>query len=493
VAKLIGTAGHVDHGKTTLIRALTGIDADRLPEEKRRGMTIDIGFAYFDLPEIGRVSIVDVPGHEKFVTNMLVGALGVDVALLCVAADEGVKPQTREHLEILNLLPVEKMVVALTRADLADKETRELAHLDVQELLKTTRFKESPILEVSATTGEGLKELRASLQVALNAEYRMPNAQNLPPWYLPIDRVFAVKGHGAVVTGTLAQGLVKVGDAAFIEPGHIETRVRSIHSHEVPLEQGEPGRRIALNLGGIKLEELHRGQAVGAPGALFESKNVDAALTWIVPVKHGQRIRLSIGAEEAIGKVFLNDTNPEIAQLRLESVVAVALSQPLILRRYSPPDVLGGGRVVVPQAKPRRKSEAGVHLATTEDQAQAILNVLGENPNGIATEEICRLLGRTPQQLGDTFERLSKQGSALGFGGVWFTKSGFNEGREQFLNALQKLHEQNPMLAAIPREKVAEAGGLKWAGKPFDRIIAAMVADRTLESSGTAVKLPNCP
>lgn len=489
MAKLIGTAGHVDHGKTTLIRALTGIDADRLPEEKRRGMTIDIGFAYFDLPEIGRVSIVDVPGHEKFVTNMLVGALGVDVALLCVAADEGVKPQTREHLEILDLLPVERMVVALTRADLADQETRELAQLDVQELLETTRFRGAPTVLVSAVTGEGVPELRHTLSEALRSGET--DDERKSPWYLPIDRVFAVKGHGTVVTGTLAQGEVKVGDVAVIEPAHEEARVRSIHSHETPLEKGEPGRRIALNLGGIKVEDLHRGQAVGAPGALFETRMLDANMRWITPPKHGQRVRVSIGSEEAIGKAFLSDKQPDVVQLRLESPVACALNQPLIIRRYSPPDVLGGGRVVVPQARPRRKSEAAQAVRSSESEADAILAVLGDSADGILTEEICRLLGRTPQQLGSVFEALSKEGKVVGLGGLWFSKSGFAAGSSRFLEALESLHDKNPTLAAIPREKVVEAAKLKWSGKPLDRIVAGLASEGKLESSGTAVKLPS--
>ncbi|MBI1756549.1 MAG: selenocysteine-specific translation elongation factor, partial [Fimbriimonas ginsengisoli] len=218
MAKLIGTAGHVDHGKTTLLRALTGIDADRLPEEKRRGMTIDVGFAYIDLPNHGRVSIVDVPGHERFLRNMLVGAQGINVALLCVAADESVMPQTREHLQILQLLPVEAMVVALTRSDLADAETRAIAAEEVRELVAPTRFKGSPLVEVSAETGEGLDGLKAELDLALGA----PQAAPAGAWHMPIDRVFTAKGRGVVVTGTLAGGLVRVGD----ESAHQRPRSR---------------------------------------------------------------------------------------------------------------------------------------------------------------------------------------------------------------------------------------------------------------------------
>ncbi|MFI5386537.1 MAG: selenocysteine-specific translation elongation factor [Fimbriimonadales bacterium] len=506
MAKLIGTAGHVDHGKTTLIQALTGIDADRLPEEKRRGMTIDIGFAYMDLPGIGRVSIVDVPGHEKFLTNMLVGALGIDVALLCVSADESVMPQTREHLQILELLPVERMVVALTRSDLADEETREFAKAEIEELLGPTRFKGSPIVEVSALKGEGIADLKAMLADALVDEEERGkrkeegsatslNAQRLSPnasasWYLPIDRVFTVKGHGAVVTGTLAQGALKVGERAYIQPGNIEVRVRAIHSHGDPLDVSEKGRRTALNLSGVKAEDLRRGQTVGAPGGVFETDCMDAKVRWMVPIKHGSRIRVSIGAEEAIGRVFLSDADPELVQLRLESRVAAALNQPLIVRRYSPPDLLCGGRVLVPQAKRRKKGDL-VKVARTGNDEEAILGVLGEHPNGVATEEICRTLGKSQQALGDAFQRLLEHKKARGFAGLWFSIDGFEQAWSKFITALRLLHEKNPTVANVPRERVIQTAGLTWGGKPLDRILAGMAQEGRLTVSGTNVRSPD--
>ncbi|HVT11290.1 MAG TPA: selenocysteine-specific translation elongation factor [Fimbriimonadaceae bacterium] len=488
MAKLIGTAGHVDHGKTTLIQALTGIDADRLPEEKRRGMTIDIGFAYLDFPEFGRVSIVDVPGHERFLTNMLVGALGIDVALLCVAADESVMPQTREHVQILDLLPVERMVVALTRSDLADETTREISKAEIEELLAPTRFKGAPILEVSAPTGAGIPELRQALLEALRAS--TPEGLQDAPWYLPIDRVFTVKGHGAVVTGTLAQGLVKIGERAYIQPENLEVRVRAIHSHGVAAETGEPGRRIALNLSGVKEEDLRRGQAVGAPGALFATDCFDAKMRWATPVKHGSRVRVSIGADEAIGRVFLNDFDPELAQVRLESRIAAALDQPLILRRYSPPDVLGGGRILIPQARRRKKGEEirGTRPAGDEE---AILGVIGASPDGVVTEEVCRLVGKSQQTLGKPFENLLSQGKVYGFAGLWFSVEGFEEGWKRFMKALEGLHEKNPSTASVARERVLQAAGLPWTGKPLDRILAAMVQRNRIVLTGTSVRSPS--
>ena len=486
MARLIGTAGQVDHGKTTLIQALTGIDADRLPEEKRRGMTIDIGFAFVELPGVGRVSIVDVPGHERFLTNMLVGALGVDVALLCVAADESVMPQTREHLQILELLPVERLVVAMTRADLADDEIREFTRAEVEELVAASRFGEAPILEVSALNGTGLDALRQALADALTGD--KPASQG--PWYLPIDRAFAVKGHGCVVTGTLHRGTVRVGDLAIVEPGHLEVRVRAIHSHDETLDMCEPGRRTALNLGGVKLEEVRRGLNVGAPGALFETRLMDVRLTWVAPTKHGARVRVSAGADEVIAKAFLNDHDDTLVQLRLEAPLGVALGQPVIVRRYSPPDLLGGGRIIVPNARQRRKSELASTIQAGSSDEDSVLEAVGDNP-GVPTDEICRVLGKTPQALGTTFESLVAQGRLKGFSGLWMTGAVFEASVTRMLEELLAQHEKAPTQAYIPRERVVDACRLNWSGKPLDRILSTLSADERLRVSGTGIRHPS--
>ena len=486
MAKLIGTAGHIDHGKTTLIRALTGIDADRLPEEKARRMTIDIGFAYIDLPEFGRVSIVDVPGHEKFLRNMLVGALGIDVALLCVAADEGVMPQTREHLQILLLLPVDKLVVALTRSDLVTATGLELAAEEVRTLLESTRFGSSPLIPVSAMNGSSIEELKAELAKALaDTQHPTPSPE---PWYLPIDRVFAVKGHGCVVTGTLAQGEVKVGDKAFLEPGHVEVRVRAIHSHSEPMETSEKGRRTAINLSGVRVVDVHRGMALGEPGALFETTVFDAKINWTNIPKHASRVRVSIGSEEAIGKVFIG-ADPEVVQFRVESPIACALNQPLIVRKYSPPEVLGGGRVIVPQGKIRKKGESA-KVISSSDPIEALFLAIGESIQGTSTQEICRQLGKTPQAIGNDFEKLLAEDRIKGFAGLWFQNAAFDRGTGTLIQALQKMHDENPMQAFLPREKVLASAKLKWSGKPLDRIVAHLVAEGLLQASGTSIKLP---
>lgn len=484
MARLIGTAGHVDHGKTTLIHALTGIDADRLPEEKSRGMTIDVGFAYLDFPQHGRVSIVDVPGHEKFIHNMLVGALGVDVALLCVSADSGVMPQTREHLEILGLLPVSKLVVALTRADLADEDMRALAMDDVRSTLAETRFADAEIVPVSAITGEGLGNLLRALDAALSSDGQ---ASRGGPWYLPIDRAFGVKGHGVVVTGTLAQGRVHVGDHAVLEPGGMNVRIRSLHSHGVGADHFEAGRRVAMNLGGVRLEDIHRGQAIGATGALFATTRLDAEVTWIREAKHGMRVRVSVGAAEVMGKLMLNDHDAAWVQLVVDEEVAVALHQPIVIRRASPMEVLAGGRVQVPVAVKRRRSDPPPKITAT-DRPSAIRELIGDDPDGLTSEEIARALGATLSDLGDDFEALRKRGELRGYAGRWLSVAGYEALVRRLRETLNELHIAHPAQGLHPREKVFAAARLRWGGKPLDRLIAALVADGVLSAEGTGIR-----
>ncbi|RYG36735.1 selenocysteine-specific translation elongation factor [bacterium] len=482
---LIGTAGHVDHGKTSLIRALTGIDADRLPEEKRRGMTIDLGFAHLEIPGVGDVSVVDVPGHERFVHNMLVGALGVDVAILCVAADAGVMPQTREHFSILDLLPVSRLVVALTRADLADEDTRYLATEDVLGLLKGTRFEGSPVIPVSAITEEGLPDLVAALGKATLASPGDSETAS-PGWYVPIDRTFTVRGHGTVITGSVMRGRVRNGDEAVLQPGNRIVRIRGLHVHDHPVEALEKGRRAGVNLAGVSLEEVHRGMLLAAPGTAFETRVLDVGMRWLVPPKHGMRVRVSLGAEEAIGRVFL-DKEGSGAQLRLEGDVGATVGQPFVLRRYSPPEVLGGGRVIVPQGIVQRRVAPMDEGMALPDQ---IVALVGDSPQGLPTEEIARSLGRTPQQLGDVFEKLREDERLIGLAGRWLSPAGLEAASAALLKALESEHDKSFTLPMIPRERVAKAAGLGWEGKPLDRLVARLVERGDLAAEGTGIRLP---
>lgn len=481
MAQLIGTAGHVDHGKTSLIRALTGTNTDRLPEEQERGLTIDIGFASINLPEIGEVSIVDVPGHEKFIGNMLVGALGMDVVMLCVAGDAGVMPQTIEHFQVINLLPVEKLVVVITRVDLADADSIELVSMQMLDLIADSKFAGSAVLTVSSETGEGIDSLKAELARLL----QLANIPRSGPWYMPVDRVFSLSGHGTVVTGTVAQGNLHANESVFLLPQGLKSRAKGLQFHGKSIQIVDTGQRAAINLAGVDLDEVQRGDVVCLPGAAFATENFDTHITWLEVPKHGARVRVSIGSDEVIAKVFLNDNDEHLVQFRCERPTVAAKDQPFIVRNFSPMSLLGGGKVTVPEARVRRKNsfvgEPG--SAWGSDLVQVVSNA----PIGIMAQEIARLLGRSIQDIGDEIERSKKRGEIIGFAGLWFTAEHFQSATNRFLKALSDLHAEHPTKALLPRELVTKAAELPWRDKPLDRMVTYWTEERVLRSEGTYI------
>jgi selenocysteine-specific elongation factor len=392
--RVIGTAGHVDHGKSTLIRALTGIDPDRLQEEKERGMTIDLGFAWLPLPNGQEASIVDVPGHERFIHNMLAGVGGIDIALLVIAADEGVMPQTREHVAILDLLGISNGVVALTKRDLVDDEWLELVQADVEEFLSSTSLRAAPIVACSATTRAGLDALLEVIQGLLEKERARPNTGRPR---LPIDRVFTVAGFGTVVTGTLIDGELHLGQELEVQPGGLRSRVRGLQSHRKKLESVPAGTRTAINLTGLAVEDLRRGQVLAAPGGLKPTRAVDARLRLIRdghPIKHNTEVSFHTGAAETLGKLSLLDRDElrpgdeAWVQVRLQDEVALARGDLFILRLPSPSRTIGGGRVVESHAKRHRRRQAAI-LEQLEVLAQG-------SPEDIVLE---RLRAREPSDV----------------------------------------------------------------------------------------------
>src|SRR5919201_1774033 len=364
--RVIGTAGHVDHGKSSLIQALTGIDPDRLQEEKARGMTIDLGFAWLRLPNGVEVSIVDVPGHERFIHNMLAGVGGIDIALLVIAADEGVMPQTREHAAILDLLGISNGVVALTKCDLVEQDWLDLVQADVEEFLQQTTLAGAPIVPCSATTGDGLDHLREVLQELLARERSRPNTGRPR---LPIDRVFTVAGFGTVVTGTLVDGELRIGQEVEVQPGRLRARVRGLQSHKKKVEVAPAGTRTAVNLGGVAVEDLQRGQVLAAPGALQPTRALDARLRTIRdahPVRHNAEVTFHTGAAETPARLILLEHDQlqpgqeAWAQLRLQDAVALAKGDLFIIRLPSPSMTIGGGSVVEPHARRHRPPQPTV-------------------------------------------------------------------------------------------------------------------------------------
>ena len=395
---IIGTAGHVDHGKSALVLRLTGTDPDRLPQEKARGITIDLGFAELRLPSQRIVGLVDVPGHGHYVRAMVAGATGVDVALLVVAADDGVMPQTREHLRILELVGVRRMVVALTKCDLVDDDDwLELVRSDVEEYLGTTAFAGAPVIAVSSRTGRGIDELAAALDAAVDAVLASGEVERrlALPARLPIDRSFNVAGVGAVVTGTLRSGSFAPGDAVEIYPQGVKARVRGVQVHGHDIERAVAGQRTALNLSGVSVDEATRGSTVAAPGSLRGTDRFDARLRWLgrdgrpAPLVSGERVHVCSGTTEALGRILLMDGAGQLAcgdealvQIRLEEPLALRSRDRFVVMAYSPVELVGGGEVL--WARPARRT-------TLADEERTLLAALGSGDDRAAVASFVRL------------------------------------------------------------------------------------------------------
>ncbi|HEX8230154.1 MAG TPA: selenocysteine-specific translation elongation factor [Chloroflexia bacterium] len=391
---VIGTAGHVDHGKSTLVKALTGIDPDRLQEEMAREMTIDLGFAWLTLPSGREVSVVDVPGHERFIKNMLAGAGGLDAALLVIAADEGPMPQTEEHLAILHLLGVSRGIAVLTKRDTVDDEWLALVEEEVRERLKGTTLEGAPILAVSAKTGQGLEELKVEMDRLL--EQTEPRADKGRP-RLPVDRVFTIAGFGTVVTGTLTDGRFKVGQEVEIVPGGLRSRIRGLQSHKHKVESIGPGNRVAVNLVGVEVDDLARGMVVMLPGTLEPTTRVDVHLELLadspVTLEQNSSLDFFTGASETAAQATLLDVDrlepgqSGLVQLRLRDPVALAKGDRYIARRPSPSLTIGGGEVIDPH--PRR------HKRFSEETLQTLRTL----QQGTPEELLLEALGNTAQEV----------------------------------------------------------------------------------------------
>ena len=380
---IIGTAGHVDHGKSSLIYALTKRDPDRLAEEKERGITIELGFTWLEHPDGTRTGIIDVPGHERFVSNMLAGAGGIDLALLVVAADEGVMPQTREHLGILSLLGIKRGVIVVTKCDLVEEDFIDLVEEDVCDHVAGTFLEDAPMIRTSATTGEGIEELRQTLFDEVD---RISTHRDHLPFRLPIDRVFILDGFGTIVTGTLIEGTIQTGDQVEIYPGNKKARVRSIQIHEQQETVAKSGQRVALGLAGLKKADLERGDVLAYPDNLMATTRIDVELTALqgtrFPVANNMRVHLFHGAREILARVILLDTDivdPRStvhAQLRLEEEAYVKYGDRFVIRFYSPLETIGGGVIVDPlPAKRRRRrpiNEPEFRIMASEDKADRL-------------------------------------------------------------------------------------------------------------------------
>ena len=497
---IVGTAGHIDHGKSALVRALTGTDPDRLKEEKARGITIDLGFAHTTIDGLD-VAFVDVPGHERFVKNMLAGVGGIDLVVLVVAADESVMPQTREHFDICRLLQVPAGLVALTKSDLVDAETIELVRLEVRELTAGSFLDGAPIVPVSAKTGDGLDAFRRALAgVSARVSGRPVDGVTR----LPIDRVFSMKGFGTVVTGTLVSGRVRTDAELAIAPGEQRVKVRGVQVHGVSRPEAVAGQRTAVNLGGIEVDAIQRGQTLVGPGTFVETRLADAildVLTGAKPLRHGARVRFHQGTAELLGRVSLvgpldaSAGMPAVAagsrafvRLRLERPTVLARGDRYILRAYSPAITIAGGVILDPQP-PRGaiRTSAALERArrlafdpeasgrVESDTRAAVVMIEDAGAAGFPVSALSSRAGLAPGAVDACVDALVKAGSAARVGDVLVTRAIFDELKRAVVAALGEHHRAQPLSEGIPRDELHDRVFARGHADVFDRALAALV------------------
>lgn len=492
---IAGTAGHIDHGKTALVRALTGIDTDRLPEEKRRGISIELGFAHLELPGGLRIGFVDVPGHERFVRTMLAGSTGIDLVLLVVAADESIKPQTREHFEICRLLGIPRGLVALTKADLVEAEILELVRLEVEEFFAGSFLAGAPIVAVSAVTGLGLDELKAAL-ARVAAEVPVKDASR--HFRLPVDRVFSMRGFGTVVTGTLVSGRVRLEDEVEVQPGGKRFRVRGIQVYNQPVREAVAGQRTALNLAGAEIEELARGVTLVAPGLFSPARVFDAEFELLAsarPLKDRAPVHLHSGTAEVIAEARLLDAAGSLSpgsrglvRFRLREPALVLPGDRFIVRMFSPVVTIGGGAVIEIDPPERlRRAEAAERLrrlAASEPGGRLALWVK-EAPYGLTMPELIARTGLTPAEI----DAACRSGAFLRIEGPpvrLIDRAVLDRLRERIEAAVERFHQEQPLAAGMPREALrAEAVP---ASEP-SLLEALLEASARLVAEGDTVRL----
>lgn len=497
---IVGTAGHIDHGKSALVEALTGTHPDRLEEEKRRGITIDLGFAFLEENGV-RFGFVDVPGHERFVSNMLAGAAGIDVLLLVIAADESIKPQTREHFDICRLLGVQRGVVALTKSDLVDSDTLELARLEAEEFLRGSFLENAPLVPVSAKTRAGLEDLKKALRDAAAGI----TARDASRYFrLPIDRAFAMKGFGSVVTGTLISGSVGAGDEVELFPGGERLRVRGVQSGGKTMERATPGQRTAVNLAGIEHTALRRGMVLATTGKFRKTRRIDVQLELLVSarkMKQGASVHFHTGTAETIAEVFFHGQKElppggsVFANLKLQDEILVLAGDRFIVRQFSPVVTIGGGIVLDPLARRPMLRDTGrvAYLETLGrgNRAEILVAMTERAVLGLGYEEIVARTAWTDQEIRDAAKKLSEAGRVKTVSVeplVLVSQKIFDEVRKRILEKVEKFQKENPLLPGILREDLRASLGRRVRAETFRAALEELAAERKLDAPGELVK-----
>jgi selenocysteine-specific elongation factor len=496
---IIGTAGHVDHGKTALIRALTGAETDRLKEEKERGISIDLGFAPFHLPG-GRIAgVVDVPGHERFINNMLAGIGGIDLVLLVIDVMEGVMPQTHEHLQILKLLNIQRGIVVLTKCDLADSDWIDMVEEESREEIAGTFLQDAPFARVSSITGEGIPELVKTIDAAV-ATVIPKDADG--PLRLPVDRHFTVAGFGTVVTGTLLSGSVRVGDTVEVLPPGERVRVREVQVHGRKVDQGLAGQRVALNLVGLDRERIQRGSVIGTPGIFEQTSRIDARLTLLPeaprPLKFRDPVHLYLGTARVVGMVALLDRDllepgeSTIAQIHLDRPLVAHRQDRFIIRSYSPMTTIGGGIIVDPNPVKHRRFRDEVMQALKELESGEKSFLLQKIASQVCVrmKELELISGLGRERIADHLESLQSEKKIALLADQWATSETVRSWRVRMVEETARFHAGSPLLPGIPHATLKGTLPGALTQKAFDQLLKTAIEERELVLTGEWLHLP---
>ena len=497
---IVGTAGHIDHGKSALVEALTGTHPDRLEEEKRRGITIDLGFAFLDLGGV-RLGFVDVPGHEKFVRNMLAGVGGIDLVVLVIAADESIKPQTREHFDICRLLEIPRGLIALTKSDLVDPDVLGLVRLEVEEFVRGSFLEGAPIVGVSAKTGDGLNELKQQLlQVASAA----PGKDLSRHFRLPIDRAFTMKGFGTVVTGTLVSGSIQPEQEVELFPTRKRARVRGLHSGGKSIERAEAGQRTAVNLAGIELEDVHRGMVLAAPGLFSTTQRLDARISLLgtaKPLKNHSRVHFHQGTSETITDVLLLDREKlapgesAFAQLRMQQPILVLPGDRFILRQFSPVITIGGGIVLDALAPRHRRSDTStipfLEVLTRGDREEVLAALAQADPRGMDLSMIVARTGWLESEVREASRKLATAGRVRILSDqplVIAASEAVSECIQRLRKEIEKFHAANPLVPGISKEELRGRAAATVRPELFRSALDELTASKQAAIAGDLVQ-----
>lgn len=502
---IIGTAGHVDHGKTVLVKALTGKDTDRLKEEKERGISIELGFAPFKLPSGILAGVVDVPGHERFIKNMLAGVGGMDMVLLVVAADEGIMPQTREHMDIINLLQISEGIIVITKTDLVEPEWIDMVKEEVMDLVKDTPLEKAPVAEVSAITGQGIKEL---IHMIDESAGRIQERSVTGQARMPIDRIFTVTGFGTVVTGTLTEGKLFVGDTVQILPEEIEARVRGLQVHGEKVDTAEAGQRVAVNVAGIEREKIDRGNVLAVQGFLKPSHRLDIRLKLLAgadkPLENRTRVRVHIGTAEILARVILLESeelepgDTGFVQLECEEPMVAARGDRLVIRSYSPMRTIGGGTVIDPLPPKHKRLNSQVIEAlktkekgTPEELLQQFM-VSAKQPV-FSKDELLKGTGFEEKTIAESLNELISSGNARSFVGdgktYYILNTVFKQKQAEMETNLKKFHNSFPLRFGISKEEIRSRHFTGVNSKLFNFLLEQYQQEQIVKLTGESVSL----